>query len=240
MEEGPAGSIDGDLTERPREHWLEPVPDSQVIPQDVDPAEAMILRESIRLAFVAALQHLPARGRAVLLLTNVLGFSANEVAECLEMTVPAVNSALQRARATLQEKGDQLPDVSEQWDPEKSRLLEDYVDAFQRYDTEALTALLSQDAILCMPPISLWFQGPEAIRGWLEGRGSVCKGSRLVPTRASGMPAFGQYHRGEDGRYTAWALIVLDLEGDRIREMTFFLDTETLFPRFGLAPTLDS
>lgn len=239
MEVGPAGSIDGELTERPREHWLEPVPDSQVIPQDVDPAEAMIVRESIRLAFVAALQYLPARQRAVLLLTNVLGFSANEVAESLEMTVPAVNSALQRARTTLQEKGGRLPEVSREWEPEKSRLLERYVDAFQRYDTKALTALLSQDAIMCMPPISLWFQGPDAIRGWLEGRGGVCKDSRLVPTRASGVPAFAQYHLGEDGKYTPWSLIVLEVEGSRIREMTFFLDTVTLFPRFGLAPVLE-
>jgi RNA polymerase sigma-70 factor, ECF subfamily len=239
LEEGSAGSIDGELTERPREHWLEPAPDSQVIPREIDPSEAMLLRESVRLAFVAALQYLPARQRAALLLTDVLGFSTSEVAECLEMSLPAVNSALQRARATLQEKkGSQLPDAKKPWEPEKSRLLKDYVDAFQRYDTEALTALLSQDAIMSMPPISLWFQGRKAIRSWLEGRGNICRDSRLVPIEASGAPAYGQYHRSEDGMYRPWSIIVLDVGRESIREMTFFLDTATLFPRFGLPPVL--
>jgi RNA polymerase sigma-70 factor (ECF subfamily) len=195
-----------------------------------------MLRQSIRLAFVAALQHLPPKQRAVLLLTDVVGWSAAEVAESLDTSLPAVNSALQRARATLAtrnlgENGDALSE-------EHSALLDRYLTAFERYDVEALTALLHEDATLSMPPYTLWLRGHEAIRAWFLGRGSQCRGSRLVPTAASGSPAFGQYRLAADAGHEPWALIVLELEGDRIAGINSFLDTEMLFPLFGLPQRL--
>jgi len=192
-----------------------------------------MLRQSIRLAFVAALQHLPPKQRAVLLLTDVLGWSAAEVAESLETSVAAVNSALQRARATLatRDLGDARADLSDA----HSALLRRYVAAFERYDVDALTTLLHEDATLSMPPYTLWLRGHEAIRTWLLGRGSACRGSRLVPTAACGSPAYGQYRPSDVGvGHRPWALIVLELSGDRIAGITSFLDTETLFPQFGL------
>ena len=230
---GPAGTVDDVLEERPREHWLEPVPDELALPADADPAERVILRDSIRLAFVSALQKLPPRQRAVLLLTQVLDWSAAEAAATLDTSVPAVNSALQRARATLAAREE--PPAPSELSPEQARLLESYVAAFERYDVDALTALLHDDITFSMPPYSLWLRGPEAVRAWLGGRGCGCRGSRLVPVAANGSPAFAQY-RG-DGR-TPWALVVLELEGERIAGWTSFLDTATLFPRFGLPPTL--
>ncbi len=235
LEEGPAGSVDDPLETRPRTHWLEPIPDVRALPADADPSRLAMLRQSIRLAFVAALQHLPPRQRAALLLTEVLGWSAAEVAECLDTSVAAVNSALQRARATLESR-----DVSPAGEPlsaTESRLVERYVDAFHRYDLDNLVALLREDATLSMPPLTLWLRGPEAIRAWLLGPGSVCRGSRLVPTFACGSPAFGQYHPVESG-YQPWALVVLELSGDRIAGWSSFLDAENLFPLFGLPPNL--
>ena len=233
IEESPAGSISSQLETRDRTHWLEPVPDARVIPKDADPFEATALRQSIRLAFVAALQHLPPRQRAALLLTEVLGWSAAEVAESLEMTVPAVNSALQRARATLAAKGVTSP--SAPLTDEQKDLLERYVDAFRRYDVEELVSLLREDATLSMPPFTLWLRGREEIRGWLTGPGAQCEGSKLVPVEACGSPAFAQYRRDvEPGTYKAWGLIIPELAGDRIAHWNSFLDTETLFPMFGL------
>ena len=239
MEVGPAGSVNDSLVERPRTHWLEPVPDARVLPVDADPAELAILRQSIRLAFVAALQHLPPRQRAALLLTEVLGWSASEVAESLDTSVAAVNSALQRARATLATRnvGPARMELSD----EQSKLLERYVEAFERYDVDALTALLRDDATLSMPPYALWLRGREAIRAWLLGRGCGCRGSRLVPTAANGLPAYGQYRPGVDGApHQPWALVVLELSEDGILAWNSFLDTETLFPRFGLPSQLPS
>jgi RNA polymerase sigma-70 factor (ECF subfamily) len=235
MESGPAGTVDDPLVERPRTHWLEPVPDARVLPAEADPSELAILRQSIRLAFVAALQHLPARQRAALLLTEVLGWSAAEVADCLETTVAAVNSALQRARGTLAARD--LEKYEAALTEEQSRLLERYVEAFERYDVDALTALLREDATLSMPPYALWLRGREAIRAWLLGRGCGCRGSRLVATAANDSPTFGQYRPGP-GAHRPWALIVLELSGDRITGWNSFLDTETLFPRFGLPSEL--
>jgi len=235
MEEGPSGSVDSPLVKRPRTHWLEPVPDARVIPADADPAEAVMLRQSIRLAFVAALQHLPPRQRAALLLAEVLGWSAAEIAECLDTSVAAVNSALQRARATLASRD--LADPAPLSD-EQSRLLERYVSAFERFDIDELTSLMREDAIMSMPPLALWLRGPEAIRAWLNGPGAGCRGSRLVPTEACGAPAWGQYRAAPEGGHRPWALIVLELEGDRIAGWNAFLDTATLFPRFGLPPSL--
>ncbi len=237
VEEGPPGTVEDELEERARTHWLEPVPDALAIPADADPAEAIMLRESIRLAFVAALQHLPPRQRAALLLTSVLGLSAAETADILDTSVPAVNSALQRARATLDERGG-MQGESAPLDAAQTQLLERYVDAFHRYDTAALTALLTEDATMSMPPFTLWLTGPATIRRWLDGRGIGCKGSRLLATAASGAPAFGQYRPSPDGDHVPWSLVVLELSGPRIVNMTYFLDTETLFPRFELPPRL--
>jgi RNA polymerase sigma-70 factor, ECF subfamily len=239
FEEGPAGSIDHALEVRDRTHWLEPIPDAHAIPADGDPFQVTALRQSIRLAFVAALQHLPPRQRAALLLTDVLGWSAAEVAECLDMTVAAVNSGLQRARATMAARGATAsPDSLTE---DETDLLDRYVDAFHSYDVDALVSLLREDATFSMPPYTLWLQGPEPVRGWLLGRGSVCRGSRLVPIQANGSPAFAQYHPGEEqGTYKAWALIVLELAEGRISAWNSFLDTEKLFPLFGLPLTFSA
>jgi RNA polymerase sigma-70 factor (ECF subfamily) len=223
---------DMQLPQLPREHWVEPIPDVLALPADAeaDPAERAILRESIRLAFVAALQYLPPRQRAALLLTQVLAFSAAETAETLEMTVPAVNSALQRARATLDARNPAV--VPRALSAEQAQLVARYVAAFEQYDVAALTALLHEEATLSMPPYDLWLQGHESIARWLLSFGIGCKGSRLVPVDAcGGTPAFAQYR---DGGATPWALLMLELDGDRITSMTSYLDVETLFPRFGL------
>jgi len=235
MDEGPVGTVDDILVEKPRTHWLEPIADARVIPVDADPEEQLGLRQSIRLAFVSALQHLPPKQRAALLLAEVLGWSAAEVADCLETTVPAVNSAIQRARATLDERGvrEGKPLTASQ-----HALIDRYVDAFTRYDVDALAAMLRDDAVLSMPPYSLWLQGPQTIGTWLAGRGSGCRGSRLIATEACGSPAWGQYRPDPDGGHKAWALVVLELDGDRIARWNSFLDTETLFPRFGLPDAL--
>lgn len=235
IDEGPSGTIDSPLETRPRSHWLEPIPDAQAIPSDADPYEQAKLRESIRLAFVAALQHLPARQRAALILTEVLGWSAAEVADCLDTSVAAVNSALQRARASLVDR--HIAEASSLSDTQ-SLLLERYVDAFEQYDVERLVSLLRDDATLTMPPYTLWLRGPELIRAWLHGPGNGCRGSRLVPTAACGSPAFGQYRADPAGGHRPWALIVLELAGDRIAAWNAFLDTEQLFPRFGLPMSL--
>jgi RNA polymerase sigma-70 factor (ECF subfamily) len=225
----------------PEVPWLEPVPDARVLSTQSDPAELTASRETIKLAFVAALQHLPPRQRAVLILREVLRWKASEVAELLETTVASVNSALQRARATLDEAQVSAGDSAEPLDDAQSALLERYVDAFERYDMTALTSLLHEDATQSMPPYKLWLQGRDDILTWWFGIGIGCKGSRLVPTIANGSPAFGQYKPdGPNGTYTPWALQVVELSGDRIVEFTFFLDTETLFPIFGLPPHLDA
>ena len=234
MEERAAGTVDDPLEVRPRTHWLEPIPDARVLPADVNPYELTALRQSTRLAFVAALQHLPPRQRAALLLTEVVGLSAAEVAVCLETSVAAVNSAIQRARATLGSRGE-ASGIDEPLSESQSRLLDRYVDAFHRYDVDGLVALMREDATLSMPPYTLWLRGPAAIRAWLLGRGIGCRGSRLVPTSACGSPAFGQYRPGgPDGKLQPWALIVLELTGDHIAAWNSFLDTENLFPLFAL------
>ena len=229
MESGPLGTIDDTLEERPRTHWLEPIPDAKAIPADGDPAESVILKQSIRLAFVAALQHLPPKQRAALILTEVLGWSAAEVATTLDTSVASVNSALQRARATLATRP--LDDLPAAPPAALVALVDQYVAAFERYDVDALVALLTENATLSMPPYTLWLRGHEAIGKWLSGRGAGCRGSRLVPTMACGSPAFGHYRQGG---LEPWALIVLELRSDRIASMTSFLDVATLFPHFGL------
>ena len=234
IEEGPAGSanINPDaLIQRPRSHWIEPIADARALPADADPGELAILRQSIRLAFVSALQHLAPKQRAVLLLMEVLGWSAAEVADTLDTSVAAVNSALQRARATLASRNQGDPSTLSE---SQTRLLDRYVEAFERYDVDRLASLLKEDATLSMPPYELWLRGPAEIRAWLLGLGCGCRGSRLLPTAACGSPAFGQYRPNPEGGHKAWALIVLELSGDRIAGWNSFLDTETLFPKFDL------
>jgi RNA polymerase sigma-70 factor (ECF subfamily) len=236
MEDRAVGTAQDELETRPRAHWIEPIPDARAVPADADPAEKTLLRQSIRLAFVAALQHLPPKQRAALLLTEVLGWSAAEVAESLDTSVASVNSALQRARATLatRDLGEGRVTPSDA----QAALVDRYVAAFERYDVDALTSLLREDATLSMPPYNLWLRGHESIDEWLRGRGAACRGSRLVPTAASGSPAFGQYRPSAQGGHAAWALIVLELSGERIGAITSFLDVETLFPLFGLPKEL--
>jgi RNA polymerase sigma-70 factor, ECF subfamily len=232
MEEGPNGTVQDHLETRERQHWLEPVPDARVLPSDANPFELAALRQSIRLAFVSALQHLPPRQRAALLLSEVLGWSAAEVADCLDMSVAAVNSALQRARATV--ASHQGTTTNEPLPDDKSLLLEKYVDAFHRYDVDALVALLREDATLSMPPYTLWLRGHDTIKAWLRGPGKGCNGSRLVPTHASGSASFGQYRPAPGGGHKPWALIVLEFDSEGIVAWNSFLDTEHLFPLFGL------
>jgi RNA polymerase sigma-70 factor (ECF subfamily) len=238
MELAQAGSVDDPLETLPGSRFIEPIRDADALPADADPAERVALRESIRLAFVAALQHLPPRQRAALLLTEVLGWSAGEVASALDTSAAAVNSALQRARATLAARD--LGAAGASLSEADSALLERYVDAFERYDVDALTALLHEDATFSMPPHALWLRGREPVRAWLLGRGCGCRGSRLLPTAACGSPAFGQYRPAgaAGGGHIPWALIVLEPSGDRIRAWNSFLDTGALFPRFGLPAKL--
>ena len=240
MDLGPAGS--GRATDpgepRPDQIWLGPAPDSRVLPEGSDPANVVTERESVRLAFVAALQHLPPRQRAVLILREVLAWSAQEVADLLDTSVPSVNSALQRARATLA-AADTTADLHQPMDDEQKGLLARYVTAFEAYDLEALTALLHEDATLSMPPVPLWLRGHDDIHAWMAGTGSGCRGSRLVPVVANGMPAFGQYRPSLTGSgHDPWALIVLEISAGRIAGINSFLDTARLFPLFGLPDRL--
>jgi RNA polymerase sigma-70 factor (ECF subfamily) len=216
------------------------MPDGRVVPEDGDPAEVAVSRESVRLALVAALQHLPPRQRAVLMLREVLSWPASEVAELLETSVASVNSLLQRARATLASVKVADTDPLLPLDEAQRALLARYVDAFERYDLDSLTALLREDATLSMPPLPLWLRGIADIRAWFLGTGIGCRGSRLVPVAANGSPAFGQYRpSGPGGRHQPWALQVLEISAGRIIGLNSFLDTERLFPLFGLPPYLE-
>jgi RNA polymerase sigma-70 factor (ECF subfamily) len=237
---GPAGTAEAPLGEpRSEAAWIEPIPDGRVLPEDGDPAELAESRESIRLAFVAALQHLPPKQRAVLILREVLRWKADEVAELLETSVASVNSALQRARTSLAATDAESP-PQRPMDDEQRALLARYVDAFERYDMDALTALLREDATWTMPPYDLWLQSHRDVRNWCLGPGIGCRGSRLVPTAANGSPAFGQYKPGDtEGLLEPWSLQVLDISGDRVDGITFFLDTARWFPLFDLPSRLE-
>jgi RNA polymerase sigma-70 factor (ECF subfamily) len=238
MDLGPASSAEETLQPPLAETaWIEPIPDDRAVPSSGDPADVAVARESIRLAFVAALQHLPPRQRAVLILREVLRWKADEVADLLDATTASVNSALQRARATIAASNVNAPARMDALDDAQRQLLARYVDAFERYDLDSLTSLLREDATQCMPPYSMWLRGLADIRKWWLGPGIGCRGSRLVPTVANGVPAFGQWRpSGPGGSYEPWALQVLDIEGDRISGLTFFLDTARVFPLFDLAP----
>jgi RNA polymerase sigma-70 factor (ECF subfamily) len=204
------------------------------VPDHGDPAEIAALRESVRLAFVTALQHLPPRQRAALILCEVLKLPATEAAGVLESSVASVNSALQRARTAMAD----VPEHQRpcQVEPENAELLTRYVDAFQRYDMEALLGVLREDAVQTMPPFEMWVQGASAITEWMVQPGpSACAGSILVPVRANGVRAWAQYKPDpEHGGFAPWALQVHEVEGGKISRLTFFLDTELLFPLFGL------
>jgi RNA polymerase sigma-70 factor (ECF subfamily) len=241
MDLGPAQTADAPLGDTlPEATWILPVPDSRVIPAGSDPAELAVSRETIRLAFMAALQHLPPRQRAVLILRDVLRWKATEVAELLGTSVASVNSALQRARSTVEASDLRASDPSLPMDEEQRALLARYVDAFQRYDMESLTSLLHEDAMQSMPPYELWLRGREEILRFWVGPGAGCAGSRLVPTVANGRPAFGQYRPGgPGGSYEPWALQVVEISDGRIAEFSFFLDTPLLFPLFGLPARLE-
>ncbi|HET7487515.1 MAG TPA: sigma-70 family RNA polymerase sigma factor [Acidimicrobiales bacterium] len=240
MDLGPAGDADA-FHERslPGNAWVEPVPDGRVLPGGGDPAELAAGRETIRLAFVTALQELPPRQRAVLILREVLRWQATEVAELLDTSVASVNSALQRARARLAERrphaGGAHPDPA---DPEQRALLARYVDAFERYDIASLVALLHHDAVMSMPPYDFWLSGPEQMARWFTGEGSGCEGSRLVATAANGGTAFGSYRVDPAGGHAPWSIQLLELRDGRVVGHHNFLDT-ALFPAFGLPAHLD-
>jgi RNA polymerase sigma-70 factor (ECF subfamily) len=224
----------------PEVAWIQPIPDDSVLPDRGDPADVAVSRETIRLAFITALQHLPPKQRAVLILREVLKWRAAEVAELLGTSVQSVNSALQRARATLAASKATETDTHQPMDAEQQALLERYVDAFERYDMDSLTSLLHEDATFNMPPFALWLQTHLDIRKWCLGPGIGCKGSRLIPVVANGSPAYGQYKPAPDGGLEPWSLQVVEISGGEIVGLTFFLDTETLFPLFGLPPRLDA
>ncbi|KOV67241.1 sigma-70 family RNA polymerase sigma factor [Streptomyces sp. MMG1121] len=231
------------LSPRPENTWLEPMPDARVLPEVQDPAEAAVARESVRLAFMAALQQLPPKQRAVLILREVLAWKASEVAELLGTTVASVNSALQRARATLAERDGQGPAgaVSDPLDEEQQKLLERYVKAFEGYDMTALTALLHEDAIMTMPPFDLWLRGTADITGFMTTLGASCACSRLLPLQANGLPAFAHYKPdAEKGGFSPWAVQILEISEGRITGFHCFLDTERWFPLFGLPLHLEA
>jgi RNA polymerase sigma-70 factor, ECF subfamily len=234
MDLGPAKEPEAaNLNTLPEVTWIQPMPDGLAVPAEGDPAEVAQARETIRLAFVAALQHLPPRQRAVLILCEVLHWKAAEVAELLDTSLASVNSALQRARATIESTDTKAASSADEVD---SELLARYVAAFESYDMDALTELIHEDAKQSMPPYDLWLSGREDILRWWVGPGAGCRGSQVIPTTAAnGSPAFAQYKPNDTGDgYEPWALQVLEIEAGRIVELTFFLDTDTVFPLFGL------
>jgi RNA polymerase sigma-70 factor (ECF subfamily) len=234
MDLGPSQEpIEANLNTMPEATWIQPAPDPAVVTEE---------HETTRLAIVAALQHLPPRQRAVLILCEVLRWRASEVAELLETSVASVNSALQRARATLEASDLSVADAPRSVDEADEELLARYVEAFENYDMEALTALIHEDAVQSMPPYDMWLSGRDDIFAWWWGPGIGCEGSRVIPTvAANGAPAFGQYKPSESGSgFDPWALQVLEVEDGKIVELTFFLETEILFPLFGLPDRLDA
>ena len=224
---------------QPEATWVEPILDGQVLPSAGDPADLAVARESVRLAFVAALQYLPPRQRVVLILRDVLRWKADEVADLLDASVPSVNSALQRARATLAAR-QPASSAAVTLDDELTGLLARYVDAFERYDIDAFVSLLHEDATQNMPPYEMWLSGREDIGRWMLGPGMGCRGSRMVPLMANGAPAFAQYKPGgPDGRLEPWAIHALEVSGGSIASITSFLDTR-LFALFGLPPYVEA
>jgi RNA polymerase sigma-70 factor (ECF subfamily) len=240
MEMGPSSATSEIvLSERhqPEHAFVQPVADERVIRLDTDPAEVAAARESIRLAFVAALQHLPPKQRSALILCEVLRWQATEAAELLDTSVASVNSALQRARATLAEtRGEPLDPLD---DPEHQALLARYVDAFERYDIGDLVGLVREDVITSMPPWDCWLEGPEEMAGWFLGPGKVCEGGRLLPIDVNGTGGFGNYHKVAEGVWEPWAIQVIEVAEGKIVGHHNFVYPE-LFPAFGLPPRLEA
>lgn len=231
MDLGPAiparGADPGGPT--PEHEWILPAPDDRVLPETADPAQLAVSRETVRLAFVAALQRLPARQRAALILRDVLAFSAAETADLLGSSVASVNSALQRARETMPGP-DRLEPAGDS--AETTQLLDEYVAAFESYDMERLTALLRADVVQSMPPFPIWLQGPEDFVAWMLGPGAECRGSRVVRFRANGCPAFAQYRSDGRGGYTPWSITVIEAKGGKVSAVHAFVFPE-LFPAYG-------
>jgi RNA polymerase sigma-70 factor (ECF subfamily) len=251
MDLGPSSTVDAFTgATLPENTWITPIADNRVVPEDGDPAELATMRESIQLAFITALQQLPARQRAVLILREVLRWQASEVAELLDTSVASVNSALQRARGALADhQADQADEADQanqgeqakasEIDADQRKLLAQYVDAFERYDITSLVSLLREDAIMSMPPYNFWLVGADEIGRWHLGPGIVCQGSRMIATYANGSAAFATYHPDPDGGYSPWSIQVVEVAGDRITALHSFLDTN-LFAAFGLPDRLDA
>jgi RNA polymerase sigma-70 factor, ECF subfamily len=236
MDIGPSSTAETPIGPLLPEHaWVLPAPDGRVLP-DGDPAELAEQRDTVRLAFVAALQHLPARQRVVLILREVLRWQAAEVAELLDTSVASVNSALQRARATLAER-DVAATRTEPATSGQQELLTRYVDAFQRYDIDSLVALLHEDVVMSMPPYDFWLRGPANMGRWLLGQGARCRGSRLVATAANGCAAFGSYRPDPGGGHRPWAIQVIEISGGKITGHHNFVQQD-LFAAFGLPARL--
>ena len=235
MDLGPAQDAAGPLGAPLVESaWVRPIADASVL----DPADVAADKETLRLAFVAALQHLPPRQRAVLILREVLRWQATEVAELLDTSVASVNSALQRARATIEQLDLDAGGPAEVGDAEQRELLAGYVEAFERYDIDSLVKLLRDDAQFSMPPFPLWVQGPDQIHDFMLGTGAKCEGSRVLVTQANGGPAVAIYNRADDG-YAPWALVVLEFSGGQISGLHHFIYPE-IFSAFGLPARLDA
>ncbi len=240
MDLGPAASPDAsNLNMVSEATWIQPIPD-RLVATDEDPAELAVARDTLRLAFIAALQHLPPRQRAALILCEVLRWKAVEVADLLDTSVASINSALQRARSTLAASDISATDPSPPLTAADRALLDRYVQAFERYDMDALTSLILQDATQSMPPYDMWLRGRDDILAWWLGPGIACRDSRVLPVMAAnGSPTYAQYKPSPNGGREPWALQVLDVSPGGIAEFTFFLDTERLFPLFGLPDRLD-
>jgi RNA polymerase sigma-70 factor (ECF subfamily) len=240
MDMGPSSTADTPLGAQLADSaYVRPIADAKVLPEQGDPAELAAEKETLRLAFVAALQHLPAKQRAVLILREVLRWQASEVAELLDTSVASVNSALQRARATIEDLQLDASGPSTVEDDDQKRLLADYVKAFEAYDMTALVGLLKQDAAFSMPPWPLWVEGPEQIVAFMTGPGAKCEGSKLIPLEANGGPAFALYNPTPEGDFTAWAIVVMETSDGRVSGLHHFIYPE-LFAEFGLPLRLDA
>ena len=239
MSAAPSEPVQSSLgTPLPETTWVEPVQDGSVLPETSDPADLMVARESVRLAFVAALQHLPPRQRAVLVLREVLRWKADEVADLLDTSVASVNSALQRARATLAAKQPR-GEAPDPLDPEHVALLQRYVEAFERYDISALVELLHEDATQCMPPWARWLSGPEDIGAWHLGPGGGCRGSKVLELHVNGTIGYAQYKPSGEGDLVPWAIHLLEVADGKITSITNFVGPR-LFAAFGLPERLEA
>lgn len=234
----PSDEPERPVVSSPEVPWLEPAPDAVVGADAADPATIVAARESTRLAFVAALQHLPAKQRVVLILRDVLKWRAAEVAELLDTSTAAVNSALQRARAQLEEHAPMRDELVEPTDPDQRDLLERYAKAFEDADIAGLIELFKKDVVWEMPPHLEWFVGADHVVRLITTQCAPAPGDiRMVPSSANGQPAFGLYMRGDDGVHRAFQLQVLSVTADGVAHVSAFFDT-SLFPLFGLAEQL--